>query len=73
MPSTGKSEPRGSRFPGEALQKYASCRQMRLLWGKIKKRKVLKERLIGVCAFDAIPALETATGSQVLEARKWWK
>jgi hypothetical protein len=46
---------------------------MRLLWGKIKKRKVLKERLIGVCAFDAIPALETATGSQVLEARKWWK
>jgi hypothetical protein len=29
---------------------------------KKRKRKVLEERLKGICAFDAIPALETAAG-----------
>jgi hypothetical protein len=36
-----------------------------------KKREVLEERLISVCAFDAIPALERAAGGRVLEVRKW--
>jgi hypothetical protein len=63
MPSTGKSEPRGRRFPGEALKKTrrASQPSPRPRGKKLKAGgKVPEERLVGVCAFDAVWTLETA-------------
>ena len=51
------------RGPAE-IRHRASRRQLRLLYGERDKRKskVLEERLKGICAFDAIPALERAAG-----------
>lgn len=65
IPSTGKSEPSGRHFLGEALQKTPSHRRgrhryERSLLKQKKKRKVLEESLIGVCASHAPLSLEAA-------------
>lgn len=74
MSSTGKSEPRGRRFPGEALQK--THRRDRHGYEREKenqKKEVLEECLISVRALDAISALEAAAGGRASESRKWWQ
>jgi hypothetical protein len=65
--STGKSEPRGRRFPGEALQKTHRCG----CYGyEREKKEVLEECLISIRALDAISALEAVAGGRASELRK---